>query len=55
MKKVIVKKGTRVCSKELGGCGRTIWEGEVCYKQIRVRMKRKTRYICEECWRRISY
>ena len=54
MKKVIAVKGARVCNTELGGCGRTIKQGEVCYRQKRSRAKKgKTRYLCKDCWEKL--
>lgn len=57
MIEIKVKKGTRICSKELGGCGRTIWTGEIAYMQMRSkRVKRyKRRFLCKECFDRKSY
>ena len=55
MKKVIVVRGARTCNHP-NGCGRTIEQGEECYKQKRARSKKqKVRYMCKECWERINY
>jgi len=56
MKEVEIKKGTRVCSKELGGCGRTIWSGEIAWVQERSKKKwRRRRFLCKECYEKKAY
>ncbi len=60
MKKVLVKKGTRICSVKLGGCGRVIKTGEYAWRQIKgkTRVKRPVSsrlFICEECYDRVTY
>ena len=56
MKRVKVKRGTRVCSKELGGCDRSIKQGEMAYMQMRSGVKgRRRRFLCDSCYRRKAY
>ena len=55
MKEVTIKVSTRVCSKELNGCGRTIKTGEKAMLQIRTKLGRRSRrYLCMECYDRIA-
>lgn len=56
MKEATIKIGTRVCSKELGGCDRTIKSGEKAWMQIRTTLGRRSRrYLCQECYDRKTY
>lgn len=51
MKEVTIKASTRVCSKGLNGCGRTIKTGEKAMLQVRTRLGRGSRrYLCMECY-----
>jgi len=55
MKEVIIKVSTRVCSKELGGCGRIIKPPEKAMLQIRTTLGRRSRrYLCMECYNKIA-
>ena len=56
-KKVKIEKGTRVCSAGLGGCERTIKQGEEAWLQMRSKKKRgaKRRYLCEQCYDKKAY
>jgi hypothetical protein len=58
MKEVEIIRGTRVCDKKhLNGCGRTIRQGEKAFVQKRsaVRGRRRTKYLCKECYDKRSY
>jgi len=55
MKRVVLKRGSRTCSEEIGGCGRTMFRGEVAYLLIKRRKGKKRFYMCEECYERKSY
>jgi hypothetical protein len=55
MKEVTIKISTRVCCRELGGCGRTIIPGEKAWQQRRTGTKIKkrgktVRYLCKQCY-----
>lgn len=51
MKEVTIKKSTRICSKELNGCDRTIKTGEKAMLQIRTKLGRRSRrYLCMDCY-----
>jgi len=54
VKKVEIKKGTRVCSKKLGGCGRTIEQGEWVWMKKGHRNCRR-RFLCEECYDKVAH
>jgi ATP-dependent exoDNAse (exonuclease V) alpha subunit len=59
MKRVQIKIATRICSKDLGGCGRTIESGEYAWQQLRTRggNKKRTRtrrYLCETCYKKVA-
>jgi len=56
VREVIIKIGTRVCSKELNGCDRVIKKGEKAWMQVRTTLGRRSRrYLCSECYDRITY
>ena len=56
MKEVEIKRGTRLCSKGLGGCGRTIKQGETAWLQKRSKKKyRRRRYLCKECYEKVTF
>jgi len=50
---VEIKRGTRVCSKEIGGCGRQIFQGEWAWQQFRSGKGKSTRYLCEQCAQKV--
>jgi len=53
MKEVLLKKYSKYCSPDIGGCGRTIKAGETAYRQIRTRRKKeRIVYLCKECYDR---
>jgi hypothetical protein len=56
MKKVTIKRGSRECSKEIGGCGRSIKQGEVAYLKLRSgRQRYKRAYLCKDCYKVKAY
>jgi len=55
MKEVTIKISTRVCSKDMNGCGRTIKKGEKAMMQMRTRLGRRSRrYLCLQCYDKIA-
>lgn len=51
MKKVRLKRFNRVCSRRLGGCGRTIFKEEEAWLQIR--RKKPNEYLCDKCYEKV--
>ena len=59
MKEVTIKISTRICAKELGGCGRVIRPGEKAWQQRRTSGKikyrgRTVRYLCKACYKLVA-